>query len=507
MVAAGATRFRCRRGRARLEGAAAGARPGGLPVAVDGPMSSAIVVGSGPNGLAAAVTLAQAGVQVTVLEAAETIGGGTRTTELIRPGLLHDHCSAFHPMADGSEAFESFGLAEHGLRWCYPEIDLAHPLDGGSAGVMMRSIAETAAGLGADGRRWRALFGKPSERFDDLGEDINRPVAHLPRHPLLLARFGLPSALPAAALGRAFRTERGRALFAGVAAHAFAPFHWPMSSAVGMALISAGHHTGWPVAKGGSRAITDAMASALGAAGGIIETGAEVRALADLGPADAILFDLSPGAVAEICDGRLPDRVARAYRAYRHGPGVFKLDLAIGGGVPWINPDCRRAGTVHVGGDFGEIAEAERLINRGRMPERPFVVVGQQYLADPSRSDGETHPLWAYAHVPSGYTGDATEPILAQIERFAPGVRERVLEIAARTTPGFEKYNPNFVGGDIICGANTPIQLALRPRIAIDPYSCGTDGLYICSAATPPGAGVHGMCGYNAARSALRSLG
>lgn len=469
-------------------------------------MSSAIVVGSGPNGLAAAVTLAQAGVRVTVLEAAETIGGGTRTSELTRPGLLHDHCSAVHPMSIGSEAFESFGLAEHGLRWCHPTVDLAHPLDDGSAGVMVRSIEQTAAGMGADSKRWRQLFGKPSERFKDLGDDINRPVVRIPSHPLLLARFGIPSAMPAALLTRSFKTEAAKALFGGVAAHSFAPMSWPMSSAVGMALVSACHHAGWPVAEGGSRAIADAMAAALEAAGGIIETGVPVRWLGDLGPADAVLFDLAPGAVAEIAGDRLPTRVERAFRRYRHGPGAFKVDLAIEGDVPWTNEACREAGTVHVGGTFAEVAAAERMINRGRMPERPFILVGQQYLADPTRSSEAANPLWAYAHVPNGYTGDATETILSQIERFAPGFREKVLEIATRTTTEFEDYNANYIGGDIICGANTPVQMFARPRPALDPYSCGTDGLYICSAATPPGAGVHGMCGYNAARSALRSL-
>ena len=309
---------------------------------------------------------------------------------------------------------------------------------------MVRSLTETAAGLGADGRRWRQLFELPSERFAELGTDINRPVLRLPSHPLLLARFGVPSALPATLLARAFQTERARALFGGVAAHCFAPLNRPMSSAVGMALISACHHTGWAVAEGGSGAITDAMARALEAGGGRIETGVEVRSLAELDAADAVLFDLAPGAVARIAGDRLPPRVSRAYRRFRHGPGAFKLDLAIEGDVPWRDPACRRAGTVHLGGELAEVVAAERLINRGRMPERPFVLVGQQYLADPSRSAGGVNPLWAYAHVPAGYDGDATGAILAQIERFAPGFRERVLETVARTPLGFEALQPQL---------------------------------------------------------------
>jgi phytoene dehydrogenase-like protein len=333
------------------------------------------------------------------------------------------------------------------------------------------------------------------------------PIIHVPRHPTRLARFGIPAAAPATVLARTFATPQARALFGGVAAHAFAPFNRPMSSSVGCALIDACHSFGWPVAKGGSRAITDALASVLREHGGRIETGHRVTSSTDLTGVDVVVFDLSPEAVAEIAGDRLPGRVARSYRRYRHGPGAFKLDLAVEGGVPWTNESCRRAGTVHVAGTFEEIAIGERAINRGEMPERLFILVGQQYLADPSRSVGDLHPVWIYAHVPSGYTGDATESILGQIERLAPGFRERITATSVRTPADLEAYNANYVGGDIITGANSPVQVLFRPRLALDPYSTGIPGVYICSAATPPGAGAHGMNGYNAARSALRRLG
>lgn len=468
-------------------------------------MSSAIVVGSGPNGLACAVELARNGVAVTVIEADERIGGGTRTSELTVPGLLHDDCSATHPMAAGSPFLNSLDLAEHGLEWRFAEVDLAHPLDDGSAGVMVRSIEQTARGLGDDGDVWRRLFGSSSAHFEDLLEDVLAPIIHVPRHPLRLARFGLPAAAPASLLARSWKTRQARALFGGVAAHAFAPLSRPMSSSVGCALIDACHAFGWPVARGGSRCITDALASVLRGRGKI-ETGRRVTSLAELDDADLIVLDLAPAAVAEIAGERLPARVARSYRRYRHGPGAFKIDLAVEGGVPWTNEACRRAGTVHVAGTFEEIAIAERAINRGSMPERPFLLVGQQYLADPSRSKGDLHPVWVYAHVPSGYTGDATESVFGQLERFAPGFRERIVASAVRGPADLAAYNSNYVGGDIITGANTPVQVLFRPRFALDPYSTGIDGVYICSAATPPGAGAHGMNGYNAARSALRRL-
>jgi phytoene dehydrogenase-like protein len=470
-------------------------------------LSEAFVVGSGPNGMACAVELARNGLGVTVIESEETIGGGTRSSELTVPGLLHDECSATHPMAVASPFLGSLDLAEHGLEWVWPEVSLAHPLDDGSAGVMLRSIEETARGLGEDGRAWKRVFGAPSASFGPLLEDVLVPIAHVPRHPIRLARFGIGAAAPASVLARAWKTPQARALFGGVAAHSFSPLSRPMSSAVGCALICAGHAFGWPVPKGGSRAITDALASVLRANGGAIETGRRIRSLGEVEQADVVVFDLAPRAVAEIARERLPTRVARAYRRYPHGPAAFKLDLAVEGGVPWVNEACRRAGTVHVAGTFEELAIAERAINRGSMPERPFVLVGQQYLADPGRSKGDLHPVWAYAHVPNGYAGEVEEAALSQIERFAPGFRERVVAGTTRSPAELQARNANYVGGDIITGANTPFRTLVRPRLALDPYSTGIDGVYICSAATPPGAGAHGMNGYNAARSALGRLG
>jgi phytoene dehydrogenase-like protein len=470
-------------------------------------VSEAIVVGAGPNGLVCAALLARAGVRVTVLEAQKRIGGGTTTSELTLPGLLHDDCSAVHVMAVGAPSLGGLDLGRHGLQWCWPEVDLAHPLDDGSAGVVLHSIEDTAAGLGADGRALERIFGGPARGFGALSEDIMRPILHVPRHPLRLARFGLPAATSATLLARKFRTEQARALWGGCAAHAFSPLSRPMSSSVGMALICAGHEYGWPVARGGSRAISDALAAVVEEHGGRIETGQRVARLSELAEADAVVFDLAPGAVAEIAGAQLPARVARAYRRYKHGPGAFKVDLAVAGGVPWTNEAARKAGTVHASGSFAEIVAGERLVNRGRMPERPFVLVCQQSLADPTRARDDVHPVWAYAHVPSGYTGDATEALIDQIERFAPGLRERILARAVRTTGEIERDNANYVGGDIITGANTPWQTVIRPRLALDPYSTGIPGVFICSAATPPGAGAHGMNGYNAAKSVLQSLG
>jgi phytoene dehydrogenase-like protein len=469
-------------------------------------LSDAVVVGSGPNGLACAVELARNGVRVRVLEAEERIGGGARTSELTVPGLLHDDCSATHPMAAASPFLRSLELGRHGLEWLWPEVGLAHPLDDGSAGVMVRSVEETARGLGEDGKAWKRVFGPPSASFTALLDDMLAPIIHVPRHPLSLARFGIPAAAPATVLARAWRTPQGRALFGGVAAHSFAPLNRPMSSAVGCALTSAGHAFGWPVARGGSGAITEALAAVLRERGGKIETGGRVTSFAELEGADIVAFDLAPAAVAEIIGERLPSRVARAYRRYRHGPGAFKLDLAVEGGVPWTNEACRRAGTVHVIGSFEELVIAEAATNRGEMPKRPFVLVGQQYLADPGRSKGDLHPVWIYAHVPAAYQGDATEAILDQIERFAPGFRDRIVASSTRDPAALAARNANYIGGDIITGANTPWQTLIRPRLALDPYSTGVDGVYICSAATPPGAGAHGMNGYNAARSALRRL-
>lgn len=477
---------------------------GGWPP--DEPVTSAIVVGSGPNGLAAAALLARAGIEVTVLEGADTIGGGTRSSEMIVPGLLHDHCSAIHPIAAASPVLAGLDLARHGLRWRKPEVDCAHPLDDGTAGVLYRSIDRTAEALGADGPRWRRVFGTLTSRFDDLLVDATQPVIGIPRHPLLMARFGAAAALPATTVARLWKTEAASALFAGVAAHALHRLDRPMTSAIGLMILAAGHQHGWVVAEGGSQRIADALAADIGQHGGKIETGVTVSSVDELPPTDVLMLDVSPSIAADILGDRLPGRVGRAYRRFRHGAGAFKVDFAIEEGVPWTARGARAAGTVHLGGDVAEVVAGEKAVHRGTMPDRPFVLVGQQYLADPSRSVGNIHPLWSYAHVPNGYSGDATEAIIDQIERFAPDFRDRIVGTAVRSTTDLSVDNPNYVGGDIIGGASSPTQLLFRPRVALDPYATGIPGTYLCSASTPPGAGAHGLCGANAATRALAEL-
>ncbi|CPW46930.1 phytoene desaturase family protein [Mycobacteroides abscessus] len=469
-------------------------------------MSTAVIVGGGPNGLTAAILLAQQGVHVTVLEATDSVGGGVRSGAATRPGLIHDHCSAIHPMAVASPVLAGLDLEKYGLQWLWPEVDCAHPLDDGSCGVLYRDVAATADSLGPDGRRWRALFERPARNFDLLAADIMGPLLRIPRHPLALTRFGVPTVLPAAATAQLFRTRQARALFGGIAAHAFRPLHYPMTSAIGLGIITAGHRHGWPVAAGGSQSITDALSALLAQSGGRIETGVHVTSFTQLPTADVTLFDLSPTQVADILRDHLPTSVARGLSRFRYGPGAFKVDFAIEDGVPWTNPDAGRAGTVHLGGTFAEVASTERAVHAGRMPERPFVLVGQQYLADPGRSNGNIHPLWTYAHVPHGFTGDATQALIDQIERFAPGFRDRIVATAVRSTTDMTVYNPNYVGGDIVTGAKDIRQLVFGPRTTVHPYRLGIPGMYICSAATPPGPGAHGMCGAHAAAEALRHL-
>jgi phytoene dehydrogenase-like protein len=471
-----------------------------------GAVLDAAVVGAGPNGLAAAVVLARAGRSVTVLEGADTIGGGTRSAELTVPGVTHDLCSAVHPFGVSSPFLSSLPLAEHGLVWRYPEIDVAHPLDDGSAGVMVRSLDETCAGLGVDGRAWRRAFEPLVHGFDDLAQDVLRPVLRVPDHPLRMARFGLRAALPASVFVKRFRTPQAKALFAGSAAHIYRPLDRPATASAGLMLLAAGHAHGWPVAEGGSASITNALASLLEAHGGTIVTGHPVTSRSDLPAARVTLFDTGPGAVADLLGDELPGLTRRAYRRWKYGPGAFKVDLAVRGGIPWASEAARRAGTVHLGGTFAEIADAEAAICAGRMPERPFVLVAQQSLADPTRAAGDIHPVWAYAHVPAGWSGPGEQVVLDQVERFAPGVRDHVVATAVRDPAGFAADNPNYVGGDIAGGANHLRQLLGRPRVLGDPYATGVPGYYLCSSATPPGAGVHGMCGYWAATRALEHL-
>jgi phytoene dehydrogenase-like protein len=474
-------------------------------------MTNAVVVGSGPNGLAAAVRLAQAGVAVTVLEASDKPGGGTRTSEYGIPGVLHDDCSAFHPTGIVSPFLKSLPLDQFGLEWLWPELDLVHPLDDGSAGVLSRDMERTVASLGADGENWRRVFAPMVRNMDDLIAEVFQPALHIPKHPVTLGRFGVQALMPGTVTARRWRGEKARALYSGVAAHLFGKLTTPMSGSVGLMLTAVGHAAGWPVAKGGSQAIAQSLIGLLESLGGSVQTGVTVSSLDQLrdvtGSApDIVMLDTAPEGVLQIVGASLPTGVRRAFVKYRYGPATYKVDFAIEGDVPWTNEDARRAGTLHLGGTAEQIAEVEAATAAGRMPDRPFMLVGQQYLADPSRSAGGINPLWTYAHVPHAYTGNATEAVIAQIERFAPGFRDIIVDTHVRTPAQFAAYNANYVGGDIGAGANTFRQIAFRPRPAVNPYKLGVDGVYLCSAATPPGPGVHGMGGFNAAETALREL-
>jgi phytoene dehydrogenase-like protein len=463
----------------------------------------AVVVGSGPNGLAAAIVVAEAGPSVLLVEAAETVGGGMRSAELTEPGFVHDVCSAIHPMAEGSPFFRGLALERHGLELIHPPAPLAHPLDDGSAVVLERSLDETAAGLGADGRAYRRLFGPLVGEAESLLPLLLAPLP-VPRRPLLLARFGAPALRSAVSLAKRFEADRARALFGGIAAHSIQPLTRPLTASFGLVLGLLAHSHGWPYPRGGSQRIADALAAHLRSLGGELETGRPVGSLDELPTTRATLLDVTPRQVLGLSGDRLPDRYARRLRGYRYGPGVFKLDWALDGPVPWIAEECGRAGTVHVGGTLEEITSAEEAVWQGRHPERPFVLLAQQSLHDPSRAPTGKQTLWGYCHVPNGSTEDMTERIESQIERFAPGFRDRILARSALTTEGLERYNENYVGGDIIGGVQDLRQLWTRPVARLNPYATPLDGLYLCSSSTPPGGGVHGMCGYNAAHAALR---
>jgi phytoene dehydrogenase-like protein len=463
----------------------------------------AVVVGSGPNGLAAALVIAKAGRSVTVIEAADTIGGGARTEELTAPGFLHDVCSAVHPLGIASPFFRTLGLDRYGLRYIHPTTPLAHPLDDGSVGMLERSVTATADGLGTDGPAYRRLIEPLVPTADQLFAQLLRPVLRPPRHPLVLARFGIRGLLPATVLARRFHGRSG-GLFAGLAAHAMMPLSAPLTGAVGLMFAVAGHAYGWPIVEGGSARLVDALAGALRAAGGDIETGRQVERLADLPPARAVLFDVSPPQLAAIAGEELPAWYRQLLLHHRRGPGVFKLDLALDGPVPWTAPTCGQAATVHLGGTFHEIAAAEADVARGRHPDRPFVLLSQPTLFDPSRAPAGKHIVWAYCHVPNGSDVDMTERVEAQIERFAPGIRDRVLARSARGPAQLETYNANYLGGDIGGGVADLRGMLARPVPRMDPYRTPNPRLYLCSSSTPPGAGVHGMCGYHAARSVMR---
>ena len=465
---------------------------------------AATVVGSGPNGLAAAIVLAQRGVQVTVLEAQGTIGGGCRSAELTLPGFVHDICSAIHPLAAASPFFAQLPLREHGVEWIHPGVPVAHPLDDGSAVVIDRDLAVTAAGLGRDGSAWTRSVGAVARDWTKLRSALTGPFLAPHRHPLALMRFGVLALLPARLVAkRLFRTERARAVFGGLAGHSFLSLDAPMSTTFALMLGGSAHAVGWPMPRGGSGKIVEALAAILRERGGEIRSATRVGAMSDLGPGPAI-FDVSPRDLDRIAGDRLPAGYRAALRRYRYGPGVFKLDYALDGPVPWRAPECARAGTVHLGGTIDEIADAEREVARAGHPERPFVLVAQQSLFDPTRAPGGKQTLWAYCHAPNGSTVDMTDRIEAQIERFAPGFRHRVLARHAMDTQWVEGHNETYVGGDISAGAHDGLQLFARPVLSTDPYATPDRQIYLCSAATPPGGGVHGMCGYHAARSALR---
>ena len=466
----------------------------------------AVVVGSGPNGLAAAVRLAEAGHSVVVMEAADRIGGGTRSAELTLPGFTHDVCAAVHSLGVSAPALSLDRLGAHGLRWVWPDIPLAHPLDGGRAGVLNRSVDETAEGLGADGARYQRLLQPLVDDWDKLLPQLLGPVLSIPRHPVTLARFGVRALLPATLLTRRFTTDEAAALFGGCAAHAMLSLARPLTSAFGLTLAASAHAGGWPVAAGGSQAVADALASRLGELGGEIRTASMVRSLSDLPSHRVALFDTNPAQLDSIAGNALPTRYRKRLRSFRHGPGAYKIDYALDAPVPWTNAACRRAGTVHVVGTFAELAAAEAEVVAGRMPARPFVLVVQPSIFDPSRAPAGKHTLWVYAHVPHGYDGDATAAIERQLERFAPGFAATVLARHVTTPSQFGVYNANYVGGDIAGGAHSALQLIFRPTVAARPYVTPNRALFLCSASTPPGAGVHGMCGWHAAGRALLAL-
>ncbi len=466
----------------------------------------AIVVGSGPNGLAAAITLARAKRSVLVVEGKPTIGGGMRSEERTLPGFVHDTCSAIHPLSLASPFFRTLPLSEHGLEWIQPVVPLAHPLDDGTAVAQQRSIEGTSQGLGAGGDSYRRLMSPLIKDWEKIILDTLAPL-RFPRHPLAITRFGLRALRSARGLaGSALEGERAQALFAGMAGHSMMPLEQSLTAAFGLIELILGHAVGWPLARGGSQSIANALASYFCSLGGEIQTDWMVESLDQLPPARAVLLDVTPRQLLRIAGDRLPsayrDRLAR----YRYGPGVFKLDWALDGPIPWRAEVCAQTATLHVGGTLEEIAEAERAVWKGEHPERPFVILAQQSPFDPSRAPEGKHTAWAYCHVPSGSTFDMTERIEAQIERFAPGFRDRILGRCGMSALDMEAYNPNYVGGDINGGVQDLRQLYTRPVARRVPYSTPVKGLYLCSSSTPPGGGVHGMCGYHAAQAALREL-
>ncbi len=465
----------------------------------------AVVIGAGPNGLAAALTLARAGRSVRVYEAADTIGGGTRTQELTLPGFRHDVCSTILPLTAASPFFRTVDLAARGVELVHPDAPVAHALDGGRAGVLERSVTATADALGGDdAHAWRSLFGPLVRDAGKLTGELLRPIVHLPRHPLALARFGLPALRSATGLaGGRFRGEAARALFAGLAAHSMVPLGRPLSASFGLVLGTYAHAVGWPMVRGGSAAVTDALAAEVQALGGEVVVGQRVTSLADVPTSRVVVFDTTPQALMGIAGDRLPARTRRRYAGFRYGPGVFKIDWALDGPIPWTADGLRRAATIHLGGTIDEIAASEAEVAAGRHADRPFTLLVQYHPWDATRAPEGRTTAWAYCHVPNGSDVDMTERIERQVERFAPGFRERVLARATHSPAEMEAHDANYVGGDINAGISDIRQLIFRPTVTLDPYHAGA-GLYLASSSAPPGGGVHGMSGYLAARSALR---
>ena len=465
----------------------------------------AIVVGSGPNGLAAAITLRQEGLSVLLIEGKDVIGGGLSSAEYTLPGFVHDVCSAIHPLALGSPFFETLPLADHGLTYLQPELAAAHPFDGGTAAVLHRSVEETAKLLGADEQTYLDVFNPIVKDWPLIAADVLAPL-HFPKHPIAMAQFGLKALTSATYYAKRFKTKEAKGLWAGMAAHAIQPLTNLSTSAIALVLMTAGHLKGWPIPQGGSREIANALASYFIALGGRIQTGQFVKSLDELPSAKAVLFDVTPKQLLQIAGHKFSSIYKWQMERFRYGMGVFKIDWALDGPIPFTAPEVRKAGTVHIGNTMEEIALSEKITWEGQHSEKPYVLLAQQSLFDDTRAPEGKHTAWAYCHVPNGSTKDMTAIIEDQVERFAPGFKDLILGRHTMNTLEVQAYNPNYIGGDINGGVLDLAQLFTRPALRSSPYRTSAKGLYICSSSTPPGGGVHGMCGYHAARRALNDI-
>lgn len=464
----------------------------------------AVIVGSGPNGLSAGILLAQNGLRVLILEAKSSIGGGTRTQELTEPGFLHDVCSAVHPTAVASPFLKTLPLNEFGLDWCYPNFPVAHPLDDGQAVVVTKSLEETIQRLGSDGKAYARMVRPLVERWDELSPDFFAPI-RIPKKPVQLAKFGMLGMHSAVKLAKRFKEASTRGFFAGLAAHSILPLENRFTASFGLIFSATIHAANWPIVKGGSASITHAMAAYFKSLGGMIEVNTEITDFKQIPSTKSVLFDLTPHQIARIADSEFPYRFTKKLMDYQYGPGVFKIDFALSGPVPWANQECELAGTLHLGGTIGEIAASERACWKGQISGNPYVIVSQPSIFDETRAPKGKHTLWAYCHVPHGSHVDQSEAIIKQIERFAPAFRETIISYSTMTSPQIQEYNANYIGGDINGGAQYFRQIIGRPVLKWDPYKLRGKRMYICSSSTPPGGGVHGMSGYHAARSVLKN--